>query len=193
MKYINSYLEKNSSSELQSLICQSRNPLKEITESYGAYKNLLPLLNKQDKDHAYLCLGDGSLCITGAMFAFFAKGTAISIDPLVNEEKINYWINYHNVKNFFYSKERFEEFDVKFLQNKKYTIVCVHAHVNLELVNKKFPNWDYLYTNPCCKREQQTFSLKYQKENSISCIVCGNDENILSDKNEVIIYKKLGV
>lgn len=193
MKYINSYLEKNSSSELQSLICQSRNPLKEITESYGAYKNLLPFINNQEKRHTYLCIGDGSLCITGAMFAFFTKGESISIDPLVNFDKLDYWTDYHRVKNFIYSKKRFEDFDHEILGKEKYTIICVHAHVNLELVNKKFPNWDYLYTNPCCKREQQTFSLKYQKENSISCIVCGNDENILSDKNEVIIYKKLGV
>ena len=190
MKYINSFLSKHCSSELQSLICQSKNPLKEISESYGAYKNLAPFIDIKNRDHAYLCIGDGSLCITGAMFAFLTKGQPVSIDPLVNFDKLDYWTDFHHVKNFIYSKNRFEDFDPENLGSIKYTIVCVHAHVNLELVNKKFPNWDYLYTNPCCKRDTQTFTLQYQKENSISCVVCGRDANILSDKNEVLIYKK---
>ena len=190
MKYINSFLSKHCSSELQSLICQSKNPLKEISESYGAYKNLAQFIDIKDEDHSYICIGDGSLSITGAMFAFLTKGKSFSIDPLINLDKLSYWMDYHTVDNFFVSKKRFEEFDAKLIGNKKYTIVCVHAHVNLELVNKKFPNWDYLYTNPCCKRDTQTFTLQYQKENSISCVVCGRDANILSDKNEVLIYKK---
>ena len=190
MKYINSYLSKHCSSELQSLICQSKNPLKEISESYGAYKNLAPFIDIKNRDHAYLCIGDGSLCITGAMFAFLTKGQSISIDPLANLDKLAYWTYYHRVENFVVQKMRFEEIDTSILNGRKYTIVCVHAHVNLESVNKKVPNWDYLYTNPCCKRDQQTFTLQYQKENFISCIVCDRDANILSDKNEVLIYRK---
>lgn len=192
MKYINSYLEKSCSSELQFLYSQSKNPLKEITESMGAYKNMLPSISTKKSNHVYIFIGDGSLCMTTALFAFMTKGQCIGIDPLANVNKINKWSKEFNVNNFVAFKDVFQNVYKTILNTyDKYTysIVCVHAHVSLTDVHKHFPNWDYLYTNPCCHREKQTFDLKFQRDNNISCVVCGQDENILSDKNEVIIYK----
>lgn len=193
MKYINEYLEKWCSCDLQSLVCQSRNPAKEISESMGAYCNIKPFIDKKDTSHHYICIGDGSLAITAALFSFMTKGHSIAIDPLLNLEKINKWINEHGVLNFTGFKTTYQDFIEDqlyvFRPEERYTIICVHAHVSLVDVITKFPNWDYLYTNPCCYKEKQTFSLAVQKERSIDVVRYGIDENILSDKNEVIVYQ----
>jgi len=192
MKYINAYLSKLASCDLQSLFSQSRNPLKEISESYGAYKNLSQYIDIREPNSGILCIGDGSLAMTGALFAFLTKGFSVSVDPLLNESKVNKWKTDIGVKNFVTYKKLYQEvsstiFD-EFSTN-QYSIACVHAHVNIADVVKKFNNWKYLYTNPCCHRERQTFSLEFQRENNIQVIQYGVDNNILSDKNEIVVYK----
>lgn len=192
MKYLNSFLEKQCSSELLELFRKNKNPVKEISESYGAYNNMKPFLYAQRSDFANLLIGDGSLCMTGALFSFMTKNWSISIDPVINKKNVDSWMQKIHSQRFVYFKDRFENFhhDLKAELNiSRYNIVCVHAHVNLEEVIKKFPNWNYLYTNPCCKQNVQTFSLDFLRENNISTVLYGHDENILSEKNEVIIYK----
>lgn len=192
MKYLNDYLEKWCSCDLQALYCQSRNPAKEITESMGAYRNIQELINTKNDKHIYFCIGDGSLCMTGALLAFVTKGIAISIDPLVNLKKVSLWSNEKSVKNFYGFKTTYENFiedEVFKFDDYTYTLICVHAHVSMVDLISKFPRWDYLYTNPCCHKDKQTLSLAVQKERNISVLKYGVDENILSDKNEVIVYK----
>lgn len=192
MKYINSLLEKKCSSELIELYRKNKNPAKEITESYAAYHNMKPFINAKDPNVANIFIGDGSLCMTGALFVFMTKNWSICIDPLINAKNLDSWINHSHVNHFIYFKDIYQNFKYdlkKELDVKGYNIICVHSHVNLVDVIEKFPNWNYLYTNPCCKRDTQTLSLSFQKENNISTVLYGRDENILSEKNEVIIYK----
>jgi hypothetical protein len=193
MKYLNDYLEKWCSCDLHSLICQSRNPAKEISESMGAYVNLKSFIDRKDAHHHYIFIGDGSLAITAALFAFLTKGKCIAIDPLLNNDKVNLWLHEKQVSNFFCFKTKFQDFAedrlYEFTSNEKYTLICVHAHIDLVQLIDYFPNWDYLYTNPCCYKEKQTFSLAIQKERDIEVVKYCIDENILSDKNEVVVYK----
>lgn len=189
MKYIQSYLEKNCSCELQYLFSQSRNPYKEISESMGAYKNMLPYIHTKDKDHAYIFIGDGSLAMTGVLFSFLTKGICISIDPLLSIDKLQGFADKFKVSNFYKFKSNFQDVRCDVFKDMMYDIVCVHAHVDLKEVHKLLPKWGYLYSNPCCHRNKQMFDLQYQKENNISVISHGIDNNILSDKNEVVIYK----
>ena len=70
-----------------------------------------------------------------------------------------------------------------------YNIVLVHSHVNVREVVEKFPKWKYIYVNPCGCKNKQTFTIADLKERNIQVLNYGVDENILSEKNEVIIYK----
>ena len=191
MKYINNYLSKQCSVDLQKLFSQSKNPLKEISESYGAYKNLVPYL-ENIKDVANIFIGDGSLCMTGVLFSFLTRNWSISIDPLINENKINSFSKEINLQHFIYEKSLFQNtmYSDYVKQNfKYYNIVLVHSHVNIREVIKKFPNWKYMYVNLCCCKNNQTFTIADLKERNIQVISYGVDNQILSEKNEVVIYK----
>jgi hypothetical protein len=182
--YIREYLRKSCSSELQALFCQSHNTAKEITESMGAFENMKEFINTQDESHTYICIGDGSLCMTGALFAFLTKSEVISIDPLVNK-KVEDWIKLYKTRRFNVFKAKYQDIPVA---QKAYDLILVHAHVELTDLVKYFPNWRYLYTNPCCCPETQTFSVQYQKGHDISVVKAGRDNHILS-KNEIVIYR----
>ena len=192
MKYVNSYLSKQASADLQPLFCQSKNPLKEISESYAAWYHLRDLI-KKDPTHCCLFIGDGSLGMTAAMFAFFTKLDCFAIDPLINTKKIVGWKLTKQVKNLFCYKAKWQDFHegwkIKTEAYSSYSIICVHSHITLNDVIRAFPKWDYIYTNPCCNRDKQILSLAQQKEVGASIVVTGVDDNIISEKNEVIVYK----
>ena len=192
MKYLSDFLEKQCSSELMALYCLSRNPTKEITESYAAYRNLKPFMDYKNPEKTYFFVGDGSLCMTGALFAFLTKGLCYSIDPIANIEKIKRWGMKQGVRNFYVFKERIQ--DSVWIQTLPKTgvpatIVLVHAHVSIPDVIKQIPNWDYIYTNPCCHPKKQKLSIQQQASLNISVVAHGDDWEILSDKKEIVIYK----
>lgn len=191
MKYVNSYLSKQCSADLQKLFNQSRNPLKEISESYGAYKNMAPYLEKTS-NVVNIFIGDGSLCMTGALFSFLTKNWSISIDPLINENKVINFKDEVKPEHFIFEKNVFQKsIYVDYAKNyfDYYNIILVHSHVDIREVVKKFPNWKYIYVNPCCCKNKQLFTISDLKERNIQVLNYGVDENILSEKNEVIIYK----
>ena len=183
--YVKDYLKLNCSGQLQELFSKSHNPFKEITESMSAWVNMKEFINPKDENWNYVFIGDGSLCLTGALYSFLSKSKSYSIDPLINKERITDWVNMEKVKNFNWYKEKYQEF-------KNASISCdlilVHAHVNLKEVIQYFPNWRYLYTNPCCNIYDQTFSLQFQEENNITCMKSGFDNNIISSKNLIFVY-----
>jgi len=106
MKYVNSYLSKQCSVDLQKLFSQSKKPLKEISESYGAYKHLAPYL-ENSSNVVNLFIGDGSLCMTGILFSFLTKNWSISIDPLINTNKVDKFREEIKLKHFTYDKSLF--------------------------------------------------------------------------------------
>lgn len=191
MKYVNSYLSKQCSADLQKLFTLSKKPLKEISESYGAYKHLVPYL-ENSSNVVNLFVGDGSLCMTGILFSFLTKNWSISIDPLINTNKIDKFREEIKLKHFTYDKNIFQKTVYIDYLNQNfdyYNIVLVHSHVNVREVVEKFPRWKYMYVNPCYCKNKQTFTIADLKERNIRVLNYGVDENILSEKNEVIIYK----
>jgi hypothetical protein len=192
-KYIDRVLRSNSAPVLLERFADAVSPSKEISESYAAFSNLKKVC--QVSDFTWLHIGDGAYTRTAAIFSFFCKSMNISIDPSINVNKFIDWKMKYDVKNMEIFAGIFKHFersnrwffrDVK----EKYSICCVHAHVNLKEVDRNFPDWEYLYTNPCCNPHIQMFSEKYMTEKSIVKIVDRIDLGISSHERKVVIYKK---
>jgi len=187
-KYISEYLKLDCSGQLQELFSQSANPYKEITESMSAWKNCREFIDPKDETHSYYFIGDGSLCLTGALFVFLTKGHCVSIDPAVNGVKMASWSQREEVRRLRWYKMKYQDIKHTSLA-RNYDLILVHAHVNLEELARHFPHFRYLYTNPCCNPYEQTFSVQFQKENDISVLKAGYDRYSLSPKNMVFVYK----
>lgn len=183
--YIDKVMHSNCFEELWELFKLADKPAKEITESYAALSNLKKVCRLQDK--TILHIGDGAHARTGILFSYMTKSYNISIDPQINHNLVQF-LNKWNTRNFEYQASKFEDFD--FIMD-EYIISCVHAHVELEEINNKYPNWTYLYSNICCYPEKQTFSRRYMKENNIVEIVDKFDLGIWSDQRNIKIYKNL--
>lgn len=191
-KYLDKVLRSKSYEELMWRFLPAESPSKEITESYAAFSNIKKVCLIHQSN--WLHIGDGAHTRTAAIFTFNTKCVNFSIDPALNMDKFEQWKTRYNVKNLIALKNRYEEVDpeyIKSFNDKGYNICCVHAHVTLEDVDRKFPEWTFLYTNPCCQVQNQTFSKKYMKDNNIIEVVNREDLGILSDKRQVIIYKKI--
>lgn len=193
MYYLTSFLKRKSSMELMGLYHNVNNPVKEITESWAAYKHMVPFLDLNDPNVCNLHIGDGAHCMTGAMFAFNTKNYNMSIDPIINMDHMAEWDRMVHPKHFGYHKARWQDIkpmltDIseRFFQ---VNVICVHAHVDLKELSKVV-DWEFCYTNPCCNYDEQTLDLGYQKDNLIEVRKYGKDNHILSEKNNVIIYQR---
>jgi hypothetical protein len=186
-RYVREYLKKDCSGQLQELFSQSNNPYKEIAESMAAFTHIQNVIDVTDRNNSFYCIGDGSLCLTGALLAFLTKGEAVSIDPVINIEKVGSWIDRHNVQRFIFNKSKYQ--DCPAHMDKPHILILVHAHVNLEELVRYFPSWKYIYSCPCCNPIDQTFSLAYQKKNDISVVLAGRDIEMITPKNDVFIYR----
>lgn len=186
-RYIKSLLERFCYEELHYLFVRTSNPLKEITESYSPY-SLFKQKGIELNGKTIYHLGDGSKCTTGALFTFLTKSFNLSIDPVVNEKVMKEWIAKYQVTGFEYRKQLFEDVDYSDFADPD-IIVCVHSHVSMVEIDKKFPNWKYIYTSPCCCYEKQTFDIEYMQNNNIEVVLAGTDKYILSNKNKIFIYK----
>jgi len=206
-RYIDKVLRSDSFEELWWRFKDADYPSKEISESYAVFSNMkkVCIINNFN----WLHIGDGGYTRTAAVFAFFSKTLNISIDPMINVNKFFDWSTTYDVKNIMIEQCKFENLteenllrfinetsvhrnDVKGnFQNKPYNIALVHAHVKLDEVDKQFPNWKFLYTNPCCMPQTQIFTKKHMRENNIIEIVNKLDLGISSHQRNVVIYKKL--
>jgi len=184
-KYVDRVLGSNSFEELWWRFKGADSPSKEISESYAAFSNL----KKQCiiKDYSWLHIGDGAYTRTAAIFTFFSKTKNYSVDPLINEERFHLWREKYDVQNIHISKTKFENFEHDF--KSPYGITCVHAHVDLEDVDKKFPDWAFLYTNACCFPTKQMFSQKYMLENKIIKMIDKYDLGITGHERRIVVYK----
>ena len=187
-KYIDKVVRSNSFEELWNRFKDAESPTKEISESYAAFSNMKKVC--QVSDYTWVHIGDGAYTRTAAIFAFFSKTLNYTIDPNINMDKYYMWEEKYNVSNIEANKCKFENFHSDMVVCTSYNICCVHAHVNLEEVDKKFPDWCYLYSNPCCFSAKQTFSKAYMKDNGIQEIVNRLDLGIQSHQRKVVIYKK---
>lgn len=192
--YVDKVLRSNSYEELMWRFMEADHPAKEITESYAAFSNLKKVCRINHFN--WLHIGDGGYTRTAAIFAFFSKTMNWSIDPALNIDKFNTWKLKHHVEGIVPVKLKYQDIpnDKKaqfFTLGRPYNIVCVHAHVNLEEVDKELPHWQYMYSNPCCYPKKQSFSEEYMKENKIVKIVDKYDLGILSERRQIYIYKNL--
>jgi len=198
MHYVNSVLKRYCYEELSVLFAKTNNPMKEISESYAAYHHLRNATERDNIliDDCYnLHIGDGSTARTGAMFTFLSKSKNISIDPNTNLDVLNRWKEKHNVQNFQFYKNIWQDkvediaSDIVESRKKYLNLVLVHSHVRtIDLMNT-FPTWRYCYCNPCCNPNDQVLTTQQIEKLGISVITCGKDSYILSEKKDVVVYK----
>jgi hypothetical protein len=185
--YVRDYLKKRCSSELQALASTLNNPAKEISESMAAACHLRKFI-KPGGDMNYVVIGDGSRCLTGAFLTFLTKGNVWSIDPAINQQIVQGWMDTCSVLRFTPIPKRLQDVQAEDIGKNPVTIVLVHAHVSTCQAIQKFPNWRFIYVNPCCFAETQLLNASYQDRYGIQCVYAGLDENIASEKNQVFIY-----
>jgi len=204
-KYLDKILRSNSYEELMWRFKDAESPSKEITESYAAFSCMKKIC--QISNFNWLHIGDGGYTRTAAIFAFLSKTNNVSIDPALNIDKFNKWLEKFSnrpIRGIIPIKKKFQDTilddinlidwgDYETINSKPVNITCVHAHVNLEEVDTWYPYWYYLYTNPCCNPEKQTFSEQYMKDNNIIKIMDKINLGILSDKRQCVIYKNLNM
>lgn len=188
--YLQQYLKRKSSSDVQPLFYNSNNPIKEITESMGAFKTMYPQFIGYDDPIVNLHIGDGSHCRTAGLFAFNTNSTNWAIDPNINLKHMREWIRQHNVQRLEYFSTKWEDV-IPAIYDQVCNLIFVHAHVILVDILKRVQNWKYIYINPCCMKNEQTLTIQYQREHNIETVLYGVDANILSEKNEVIVYKNM--
>lgn len=98
LKYANKLLRSSKYEELMWLFMQTKDPIKEITESWGALENIQKFTDITDD---WLHIGDGSTCRTGALFSLFTQSQSICIDPQVNEELLSQWVECFKIQRFY--------------------------------------------------------------------------------------------
>jgi hypothetical protein len=186
--YVDWLLRSDSIEYLMKVFKTADSPSKEISESMSALLNLRKYTRISDSP--WLHIGDGAMARTAQVFALFSKAINYSIDPLLKTPGyLQGLMDEHEIKKVVLFKSGFENV-LDFCIPLRYNITCVHAHVDTEEVDKKFPNWTFLYSNPCCYPEKQTFSDDYMHDNNIINIVDKIDLGILSERRRVLIYKK---
>lgn len=198
MSYVNSMLKRHCYSDISPLFSKTNAPMKEVSESYGALhhmKNATSTDNLMMDDFLFLHIGDGSTARTGGMFTFMSKSANISIDPQTNLDYLSEWVEKFKVENFDVHKSTWQDYipfykDDKLSYGKKHLgIVLVHSHVRTIDVMNAFPEWKYIYVNPCCHPNEQFLSTKQIENNDIDVVIAGNDNNILSERKFIIVYK----
>jgi hypothetical protein len=187
-RYVKDYLQKRCSSELQELFSTANNSYKEITESMAALHHLRKFIHPQG-NMTYIVIGDGRRCLTAASLAFLTRGTAYSVDPVINVDLVKEWKFKNNVQRFYCSPYRLADAKSILALPGPYTLVMVHSHVSVVDAIKLLPNWRYIYSTPCCLPLEQTLPIQYQEKNGIQCVLAGADERIMSDKNQVFVYR----
>jgi len=183
--YLNRVLRSNSYEELMWIFMSTQNPAKEITESYAAYSNLK---KHADLDkYTIIHVGDGGFPRTAGLFSFVTRSENHSVDPDLDQNgKTTAWIEKYKVKKLYLHPKMWQ--DTNIISDKPVILVSVHGHIDLEecynYYSKLGNNIRYIYSNPCCKPEQQTFSEKFMKENNISIVKDKLDYGILSEKKK---------
>jgi hypothetical protein len=190
VKYVDWLIRRNCFEELIELFRDCDSPTKEISESYSAWHQMKKLC--KISEYNWLHIGDGSRARTGALFTLLCKTDNMSIDPDIRLDLLTDWITKWGIRDFYIRKNKFEDIVLPetYSKNPPYNITCVHAHIDLEEVDKKFPNWKYLYSSICCYPSKQKFSKEYMENNNIIEITNKLDMGIISERREFIIYKK---
>ncbi|SNW62153.1 Hypothetical protein ORPV_249 [Orpheovirus IHUMI-LCC2] len=173
-------------------------PSKELSESASVYRHIANLFcrklgteyyNTLSKDPNVLCLvvADGVNPKTGHIFAGMTAWKVSSIDPIMNDK----WIENPRHSNLTCIKSLVEDVDFSYIKDHSMVIVvAVHSHANTnELWNRLITyNKPLIYLSvPCCTGF-------VHKVNDVVPILDINDDTILSDKNNVVVwttYEKL--
>lgn len=169
-KYINRFLN----SKCSSIILDNKifKNCKEITESFGAWDAIMKFVPFDIKDESVnvFVIGDGKRPQTGSIICLMSKWNVHSIDPIM--ELKEYSINRLNL-----FKDKIE--NLRF-SCEKAVIVLVHSHASvLHSWNNIDCNEKYLINIPCC----------FLIDTELELISKFKDPAILSEKNEVFVYK----
>lgn len=152
---------------------------KEITESYGAFNAVRTKLKQYklgDPEVTVVSVGDGRTPRTATLFAFRTKWQCVSIDPLLNKNKIPYWES--NIQRLKCYPNMVEDLDLIY---DKLIIVMVHSHANLinTLDHIRAPVRSVVGI-PCCKAYKHEIRPKEYR-----------DAGIWSPKNLVKVWRTI--
>jgi hypothetical protein len=151
---------------------------KEITESYGAYNAVMTKLKQydpNDQEVTLVSVGDGTTPRTASLFAFRTKWNCISVDPLIKQDKIQYWEE--NIQRLTCLPNTVE--DINLLYD-KVVIVAVHSHANLQnILCHVGGTVRSIVAIPCCVpyKHESIKPIEYQ------------DSGIWSPMNKVMVWR----
>lgn len=175
-RYFTSFINYNKVGLIIPFFKSARNPLKEITESVGAYKAVKDHFKSLlfNKDTTIVAVGDGTKPRTASIFWAESPCQVYSIDPRLSiKSKIYY--PFRDRLTIYKSKME----DVKIEAN-KVIVVSVHGHASLESILHNITAKEmHMVEIPCC------FPFKNVPCQKIESYV---DHSILSEKNYVNVY-----
>lgn len=211
-KYLDILYKSGQLNRLLPLFQETKSPSRELSETYAACYHLSKICDL----NSAMCyhVADGPFARGAALFSVFnwhySSGCNISIDPKLNLEKVRQWAFDEGLENINFFPSVVEKLSTESLIFTDYSgdikferllhdwktptkiLISIHGHFNLEETFVQLGGKiDYIYTNPCCQRDDQTLSPDFMAEHEIELLKQEEDFSILSEKREVIIYKKL--
>lgn len=206
-KYINHFFSLKASQDLLPFFtgCK-KNAAKEITESFGAYHNVLEKIGPIDENWVVVSVGDGKRPRTGSVFRFLTRAASvISIDPELDTNWFckDLWEIYKVCpRDFFVIQNKVEEildnslveFQSK-IKDKNLLILGVHSHArisdSIKTLAKGAKSVSILWM-PCCSQVESQYLNKGFVE-KCEFFTTYRDPEIWSAKNQVYIWKNIPV
>ncbi len=150
---------------------------KEVTESMAAFEAVRNIvmtragINYKSTNVKLICVGDGVVPRTAALFATRTAWDCYSIDPMMRDFQ-------YPVKRLQTYKNKIEELDFNF-KDDIIVIVCVHSHATIKNILAHIHGKErHLVTIPCCV--PHVISNK--------SYIGYADANIWSEKNEIKVW-----
>lgn len=184
--YAGRFLRLKAAADLLPIYSRASDPIKEMSEIWGIWEGIRKTLslNPKDKNIRAVVVGDGNTPRLGAFLACLTQWNVLSFDPAFDKgaEYVRWdWVR--NLDARAITLENIQEAH----EDKETLIVLPHAHASAELSLAKFksslPNKTHLISMPCCLIGQQTL-----KEKPCLRYI---DKYIMSDKNEMFVWKNL--
>jgi hypothetical protein len=205
--YVNRAICGNSFEELWWLYKFANDPCKEISESVSAFDMMTKFCKVNS--YSWLHIGDGALPRTAALFAYWCKSFNVSIDPALNADRAMMWFDKFKPRGLRAYKDKFQnyteamfykdKYDIEYMENSSgcnsdygnnYGII-VHSHVKITEVINQYPNWHWIYCNPCCNPGSQMFNENKLVELNVAKLCDFDILCILSDHRRYANINKL--